>query len=107
MANHPRVSEHPDEIGTRIFWYFFSSINFFRLGLYIFRYFLPVTLLLLPFRVESEARLVSSCALAVVVVVLVRNLDILVRICRTMMSNARDTPNFGAESITNRLQELG
>ena len=69
MANHPRVSEHPYEIGTRIFWYFFSSINFFRFELYIFRYFLPITLLL-SFRLESEARLVSSCALAVVVVVL-------------------------------------
>ena len=59
------------------------------------------TLLSLPFPLESEVCLVSSCALALVVVVPVGNADTAMRVCK-MMSKAESTPEIEVDNIMNK-----
>jgi len=58
------------------------------------------TILLSLFPLESEVCLVSSCALALVVVVSVGNADTEMRVCK-MMSNAKSTPEIEGDNIMN------
>lgn len=53
---------------------------------------------MLLFRLEPGACLVSSCALVLVVVVLVGNADTWMKVCK-MVINAKSTPEIEVESI--------